>query len=96
MPRRGSTHDRAMARIHMCMFSERMQLLLSPEQRRRLNEEAHDRDVPVAAVVREAIDQHLGTTSPGGRAIAAERIASRHLKFVSPERLNKLLDSRFE
>jgi predicted DNA-binding protein len=50
------------------MFRERLQLLISPEQRRRLEAEARQRDASVASVIREAIDRHLGATDRAARA----------------------------
>lgn len=46
----------------MHMYSERMQVLLSPEQRDRLERVAKDRRSSVGAVIREAIEAHVGSS----------------------------------
>lgn len=73
--------------IDTCMYSEREQILLSPEQRCRLDEEVAARNIAVAAVVREALDEHLGSGDMSRRQAAARRMFSRNLKVVSPEEL---------
>ncbi len=57
------------------MAMERMQILVTPEQRRRLHAVATQRGVAVTAVVREAIDAAL--TGPDRRS--ARRDAADHL-----------------
>jgi len=47
----------------MCMLSERLQILLDPERRRRLEAEAAARGSSVAALIREAIDAIFPATS---------------------------------
>jgi hypothetical protein len=50
----------------MCVYTERTQVLLSPEQRRRLEGAARHRGVALGVVIREAIDAHIaaGTRTP--------------------------------
>jgi hypothetical protein len=72
------------------MFNERLQLLISPEQRRRLEAEARRRDASIASVIREAIDLHLGTVDRSARLRALEELrAMRGGPFLSPEELNR-------
>ena len=72
------------------MLNERLQLLISPEQRRRLEAEARRRDASVASVIREAIDLHLGTTDRSARLRALEEIrAMQGGPFLTPEELNR-------
>lgn len=72
------------------MFKERLQLLISPEQRQRLDAEAKRRDASVASVIREAIDLHLGTTDRSARLRAVEEIrAMKGGRFLTPEELNR-------
>jgi hypothetical protein len=72
------------------MFSERLQLLISPEQRRRLEAEARQRDASVASVIREAIDLRLGTVDRSTRLRALEEIrAMQGGPFLTPEELNR-------
>lgn len=76
------------------MYNERMQILISPEQRRRIEDEAASRNVPLAVVVRGALDEHLGSGDGTKRERAAARILSRDLRSVSPKKLNDMLDER--
>lgn len=77
------------------MYSERMQILISPEQRHRLDEEAASRNMAVAAVVREALDEHLGSGDFTRRQAALKRMSSRNLTAVSPEELEDILSERY-
>jgi hypothetical protein len=76
------------------MFSERMQILLTPVQRRRVEAEARRRGVSVAAVVREAIDARIDGVPLDRRVAALERLRSRRVPFVPPARLDELIDER--
>jgi hypothetical protein len=74
------------------MYSERMQLLISKEQRRRLEQEAERRGTSVASVVRDAVDAQLGGPTPEERHAALERIRSmRSDVFLTPEELNRVV-----
>jgi ribosome maturation protein Sdo1 len=74
------------------MYSERIQLLISKEQRRRLEQEAKRRGTSVASVVRDAVDAQLGAPTRQQRLEALERIRSRHgAPFLTPEELNDLV-----
>lgn len=76
----------------MRMLSERLQILLSPEQKRRLEAEARTRGVSVGGLVREAIDGVLGGPTADDRARALERTRARRVAFVAPEKLDEILD----
>ena len=72
------------------MLNERLQLLISPEQRRRLEAEARRRDASVASVIREAIDLHLGIVDRSARLAAVEELrAMEGGQFLTPEELNR-------
>lgn len=78
---------------------ERMQILVTAEQRRRLHAVATRRGVAVAAVVREAIEAALA--GPDQRAI--RRAAADHLLAMrldgpapTPEEIDELLADRFD
>lgn len=74
------------------MYSERIQLLISKEQRRRLEQEARRRGTSVASVVREAVDAQFGPFSREDRIRAAEEIRRmRKGRFLSPEEINRLV-----
>ena len=79
------------------MYSERIQLLVSTEQRRRLEQEAKRRGTSVAAVVRDAVDSKLGGPTREERMAAVERIRSmRGGVFLTPEELNRLVEEERE
>jgi hypothetical protein len=80
----------------MCMYNVRLQLLISPEQRRRLEIEAKRRKTSVASVIREAIDARLGSTTPEARLRAVEEIGRMKGKFVPPRDLKRLIDEERE
>ncbi len=72
------------------MLNERLQLLISPEQRRALEAEADRREASVASVIREAIDVHLGIVNRSARLRAVEEIrAMQGGKFLTPDELNR-------
>jgi predicted DNA-binding protein len=76
----------------MRMFSERLQILISKEQRRRLESEAKRRDASVASVIREAIDAQLGGIGRDDRLGAVERIAAmRGAPSLPPEELRRAI-----
>jgi hypothetical protein len=74
------------------MYNVRLQLLISPEQRRRLEIEAKRRKVSVASVIREAIDARLGSTTPDERIRAVGEIAGMNGTFLPPRELKRLID----
>jgi hypothetical protein len=70
------------------MFSERLQILVSKEQRRRLEEAARLRNASVASVIRDAVDAELGKGSRQDRLGAVAAIAAmRGAPDISPEEL---------
>lgn len=80
----------------LCMYSERMQILLSPEQRRLVEDEARRAGRSAAAVVREAIEARYRSADPGRRRAAFERMRRRRAATLPPEELEALLESRFD
>lgn len=80
------------------MFSERIQILISPEQRSWLEEMARQRDTSVAALVREALDAHFHIPTREERMAAAKWLTSSTAggKHMPIEELNELIDSRFD
>lgn len=80
----------------VCMYTERMQILLSPEQRRKLESEARARGASVAALVREAIDARFSAVTSEERRRALERMRARNAEYVPPDELESLIDSRFD
>src|SRR5207245_8162365 len=80
----------------MCMYNVRLQLLISPEQRRRLEIEAKRRKTSVASVIREAIDARLGSIAPDERIRAVEEIGHMKGRFLPPRELRRLIDEERE
>lgn len=79
---------------NMCMFSERFQILISVEQRTRLQQESKARDISIAALVREAIDSRFGHVSREQKIRAAEEIAAMGSEgdvALSPEEINVII-----
>jgi hypothetical protein len=77
----------------MNMFSERLQILVSKEQRLRLEREAKRRGSSVASVIRDAVDAELGGVTRETRMQAVEEIAAMQgVPYVPPEELNRLID----
>ena len=79
------------------MFTERMQVLLSREQRRRLEAEAKRRRSSVGALIREAIDTRGAGATPEERSRAiAEIKGMRGGRFLSPRALERVVDEERE
>lgn len=80
------------------MYSERMQILLSPEQRRRLEHEAQATGKSVSALIREAVNARYPTVTVTReeRMAAVEYIASLKVPFIPIEELNEIIDSRYD
>ncbi len=76
----------------MRMYSERLQILISKEQRRRLEQEAKRRGASVASVIRDAVDDRLGGVTRDDRIAAVEAIAAiEGLPSISVEEMNRML-----
>jgi ribosome maturation protein Sdo1 len=79
------------------MITERVQVLLTPQQRRRLEDEARRQARSVASLVREAIDARFGTVSPDERLAAVEAIgAMSGGRFLTPEQINRAVEEERE
>jgi uncharacterized protein YcfJ len=74
------------------MLKERLQILVSAEQRLRLEEEARLAGMSVGALVREAIDARFGTPSLADRRRAFTAVAAMRGRYVSPEEIEALGD----
>jgi hypothetical protein len=79
------------------MFGERLQILVSRDQRRRLEGEARRRSMSVGAFIREAIDARLGgaTTAERLRAVGEIRSMSGG-RFLTPEILDRIVEEERE
>jgi hypothetical protein len=81
----------------MSMLTKRLQVLVTPQQRRRLAAEAQRRGSSVGELVREAIDSIVGGVSAEERQRAVEEIARMEPgKFVGPDELDRLIESEHE
>lgn len=76
----------------MHMYTQRMQILLSPEQRRRLEAEAKRRGASVGSLVREAIDARFQGFTREERIRAVEEIRKMKGRFLPPEELNRIVE----
>jgi hypothetical protein len=82
---------------NMCMLTERLQVLMSKEQRRRLESEAKRRRSSVGALIREAIDARVASATPEERARAIAEIKTmRGGRFLSPSELERIVDEERE
>jgi hypothetical protein len=77
---------------------ERLQILVTPEQRRRLLVIAGERGEAVTALVRKAIDTaYPPPVDAAARQAAARRLLDRPpVRYLPPEDLDALLDDRFD
>ncbi|HZO05802.1 MAG TPA: hypothetical protein VFB52_05405 [Solirubrobacterales bacterium] len=80
----------------MSMFSERLQILVSKDQRRRLEREAKRRNASVASVIRDAVDAELGGGSRNEKLAAVEAIRELpRVPFLPVEELNRIYDESY-
>jgi len=81
----------------VCMFSERLQIVVTPEQRRRLTATARRRGMSVSALVREAIDARVGQAPRETRLRAvAEMAATKGGRFLTVEEMERIVDDERE
>jgi hypothetical protein len=74
----------------MRMYTERLQILVSKEQRRRLEREAKRRNSSVASVIRDAVEAELGGTSRQDRLEAAAAISRlKAAPYIVPEEMER-------
>lgn len=72
------------------MFSERLQILITTAQRRRLEVEAKRRSTSVASLIREAVDARFGAVTDADRVAALEGIEATGGRFLPPDELNRI------
>jgi hypothetical protein len=78
------------------MLDQRMQILISADQRRRLEQEARRRSTSVASVIRDAVDAQLGGITVEERRAALDEILAMRGRFASPDELNRLAASEHD
>lgn len=76
----------------MHMLTERLQILVSKDQRRELEAEARRRATSVGSLVREAIDARFGVVGEAERLRAVDEIASMSGTFVEPDELERIVE----
>jgi hypothetical protein len=76
----------------MRMLTERLQILLDGERRRRLEQEASSRGVSVAALIRDAIDLVYPSTADERQRAAALVLDADAMEVPDPEALRSELD----
>jgi hypothetical protein len=74
------------------MYSERLQILVSPEQRKMLEAEARRRGVSVAALIRDAVEQQLGMVDRATRQEAIARIRAMQGHYLPADELNRIVE----
>ena len=79
----------------MSMLTERLQVLISPAQRERLEAEASRRGVSAAAIVRAGINRETIGSDQERRLAASEWfLAQRARAPIDPDALRQLIDER--
>lgn len=76
----------------MCMLGRRLHLLIDEDRYRRLEARARERGVPVARVVREAIDAHLPSDADRRRVAMKRILQADPMPVPDPEALRRELD----
>lgn len=76
----------------MCMLTERLQILLDGERRRRLEHEAAARGVSVAALIRDAIDLVYPSTADERQRAAALVLGADAMDVPAPDGMRTELD----
>jgi hypothetical protein len=74
------------------MYSERLQILVTPEQHKRWELEAKRRGTSVAGLIRDAVDRDMGSLDREDRAIAVDAIRAMRGRFLSPNELDRLVE----
>lgn len=79
----------------MCMFSERTQVLLSPEQRNRVEQLAAQSASSVGAVIRAAIDDYARPPGPESRRRAVEALFALDAPVAEWESMEREIDNGY-
>jgi hypothetical protein len=74
------------------MLKERLQILISADQRRRLEQEAQRRGTSVASVIRDAVAAQLGQITVEDRREALDEILAMRGTAVSPDELDRIAE----
>lgn len=77
------------------MLKERLQILITRDQRRKLEAEASRRRVSVAHLIREAIDLRFNSTTAEEREEALRAIIALNGAMLSAEELNQIVEQAY-
>lgn len=80
----------------MRMLSERLQILVTPEQRRRLEREAERRNESVGSLIREAVDATFGGASETDRQEALDAIRTMRGSYAAADEINRIVEEERE
>ena len=76
----------------MSMYTERLQILIDPDRRARLDQIAASRGTSIAVLVREAIDAQFPDDQQERRRAGEAILALEPIDLPSPEELRRELD----
>jgi hypothetical protein len=74
------------------MLKQRLQILVTVDQRRRLEQEARRRGASVASIIRDAVDAQLNAITVADRRAALGEILAMEGQFASPDELNRIVE----
>lgn len=74
------------------MLKQRLQILVTIDQRRRLEQEARRRGTSVASVIRHAVDAELCAITVADRRAALDEILAMEGRIASPDELNRIIE----
>jgi len=80
----------------MSMLNERLQIMVSEDQRHRLEEEARRRGSSIATIVRDAIDEHIGVPTRDDRRRALDAITAMNGRYRTPDELEAIASEERE
>ncbi len=78
------------------MFTERLQVLMTRAQRRRLEDEARQRGTSVGALIREAVDARARRAPLPERLRAMGEIRAMRGRYLPVEALERIVDAERE
>ena len=78
------------------MLKERLQILVTADQRRRLELEARRSGVSVGSLVRDAVDARFGSITLEERRRALNEMRAMNGRFVQPDELDRIVEKERE
>jgi hypothetical protein len=74
------------------MYNERLQILVTPEQRKRWELEARRRGTSVAGLIRDAVDRDMASLDREDPASAVDVIRAMRGRVLPPDELDRLVE----